>query len=126
MNIDVSEFRLKIYPKDFNLTKSFYEDTLGFELEYSWDREGSKGAMFRVGDTILELLYPCESEINDYRSGISLMVDDVWSVSAYLKSAKIKVKRGLRDNPWGDTSFAIYDPDGFSVTFFTKTKEYRD
>lgn len=124
--LSVSEFRLKLYPKDFAAVRTFYEITLGFEVLDEWDRgETDKGVMFRVGPAVLEVLSPA----NDYRqitgSDLSLEVPDVNTLWEELKDI-VTVIFELRDNDWGDTSFCVADPEGFKVTFFTKQKDMDD
>lgn len=33
------------------------------------------------------------------------------------------ITHDLVDNPWGNMSFSIVDPEGFVITFFTKREE---
>ena len=123
----VQEFRLKLYPKDFYAQRTFYMDVLGFEIIHEWDREDSKGVMFNVGGTTLEFMWPIEEGLKDIAtgSGVSLAVDDVHSLFEELNNT-VQLAHKLRDNPWGDTSFGIVDPNGYKISFFTKTKEYDD
>ncbi len=119
----ITEFRLKLYPQDFTRVRAFYEQTLGFEVAGEWDRgESDRGVMFRVGPAVLELL----SLENGYEpvqgTDLSLEVPDVQNLWNDLQS-KAEVVFELRDNPWGDSSFCIADPEGFRLTFFSKTEE---
>lgn len=116
----VSEFRLKLYPKDFYKVRKFYEAELGYDVVNEWDRPGSKGVMFDVGGTILELLTPEAEYYPVVGSDVSWEVGAVWQLFETMKD-KPYVIRELKDNKWGDTSFLIQDPEGFKITFFTKT-----
>ena len=123
MDIKVSEFRLKLHPKNFHAVKEFYGDVLHFPVTDQWDNgEKDKGVMFSVGSTTLELLTPK----NDYPlagtggTSIALEVVDVMGLWNELRD-KTPVVFEPRDNSWGDTSFCISDPEGFQITFFTKT-----
>ena len=119
-DIHVTEFRLKLYPKDFLKVRAFYEKTLGFGVISEWDRgEYDRGVMFRVGPSILELLSPETAYQPIAGTGLSLEVADVRSLWLKLKDT-VTVIFALRDNDWGDSSFCIADPEGFEVTFFTK------
>ena len=115
-----SEFRLKLYPNDFKKVRDFYENILNFPLLDNWDGENS-GAMFNTGAGIVELLTSKEGYTPIRGTNLSLGVDDVWKLWEELKD-KVKVIHALRNNSWGDTSFRISDPEGFEITFFTKTK----
>ena len=123
---DIAEFRLKLYPKDFQTVQAFYEQTLGLPLLNEWDRgEHDKGVMFKVGTAVLELLTPEEAYRPITGVGLSLEVSDVHTLWQELQ-AKAPVIFTIRDNPWGDTSFCIADPEGFEVTFFTKKTNPKD
>ncbi|HMH70146.1 MAG TPA: VOC family protein [Candidatus Saccharimonadales bacterium] len=117
----VSEFRLKLYPKDFVAMRKFYEETLGFIVLNEWDRgETDRGVMFQVGSAVLEVLTPENAYQPIAGSGLSLEVPDVHELWTHLKD-EVPVIFELRDNSWGDTSFCIADPEGFELTFFTET-----
>jgi catechol 2,3-dioxygenase-like lactoylglutathione lyase family enzyme len=117
-----SEFRLKLYPKDFYKVKDFYENLLGYPIVDSWDGEESKGVMFDTGGAILELLTPKGEYLPFQGSDISLKVDNVWELWERLKDYPSIVK-ALDSYSWGDTGFKIADPEGFKISFFTSTKE---
>jgi len=124
-SIKITEFRLKLYPKDFYEQRTFYKDVLGFGILHEWDREDSKGVMFNIGGTVLEFMWPVEEGLEDIStgSGLSLAVKDTHSLYSELKG-KVTLSHELRVNPWGDTSFGIIDPSGYRISFFTKHKEY--
>lgn len=118
----VSEFRLKLYPQDFYKVREFYEKELGYTVVNEWDRPDSKGAMFDVGGTTLELL----SAENEHKpivgTDVSWRVNNVWKLYETMKDRPYVI-RGLKDNDWGDTSFHVQDPEGFKITFFTSTEK---
>ena len=116
----VSEFRLKLYPKNFEKSKSFYKDLLGYPVYKEWDRGlNDKGIMFDVGNVTLELLSPEKEFVPLQGSGVSLEVKDVHKLWDNIKD-KANIIFKIRNNEWGDTSFGISDPDGYQITFFTK------
>ncbi len=116
-----TEFRLKLYPRDFSLVRSFYQDTLLFPIIEEWDNGGAdQGVMFDSGPAIIELLSSDHPATAISGCSLSLAVDDVHSLWQKFKDASYIV-HPLRHNSWGDTSFAIHDPEGFQITFFTKT-----
>ncbi|MDN5274823.1 MAG: lactoylglutathione lyase [Candidatus Saccharibacteria bacterium] len=119
----VTEFRLKLYPKDFPKVRAFYEEGLGFQVINQWDRgDTDKGVMLQVGPAILELLSPEDGYEQIKGVDLSLEVSNVWGMHEVIKDEPF-IARGIVDNPWGDTSFSIVDPEGFGITFFTKRKE---
>jgi catechol 2,3-dioxygenase-like lactoylglutathione lyase family enzyme len=109
-----------IFPKDFQKSKDFYHNELGFEITNEWDRgEQDKGTMFQVGNTTLELLSPKDDYQPIAGVSVALEVEDVqglWKNWA----GKPNVIFPLRDNEWSDTSFCISDPEGLELIFFTK------
>lgn len=117
----VSQFRLKLYPKDFQKLRNFYEQTLQFPVIHEWN-EGTDdlGVMFDTGSAIIELLSP---DIYKPVVGcdISLEVENVQKLWENFKNTDYVV-HALRHNEWGDTSFEIKDPEDFQITFFTKDK----
>ncbi len=118
----VIEFRLKLYPRDFYKSREFYEHELGYMVTDEWDRPDSKGVMFYVGGTTLELLSP-EAEFKQFSGvDVSWRVDDVWKLYESMKYKPYLI-RGLKDTDWGDTSFHIVDPEGFRITFFSETNK---
>lgn len=116
-----NEFRLKLYPSNFKKVKDFYENILNFPLLDSWGGE-TNGAMFNTGAGVIELLTPKQEYISVLGTAVSLGVDDVWKLWKEIKD-KVKIVHAIRDNSWGDTSFRISDPEGFEITFFTKTNK---
>lgn len=117
---EVTEFRLKLYPKDFVTVRRFYQQHLSFEVLHEWDRsENDKGVMFNVGGTTLEILSLEDGYSPIAGVGLSLAVKDVERLWEKLKN-DFNVIHELRNNKWGDTSFCISDPEGLQITFFTK------
>lgn len=119
--VEVKQFRLKLYPNDFALVRDFYETYLRLPVVNEWDRgNDDKGVMFNVGGTVLELLSP----ENRYKplagADLSLEVPNVHALWEQMKDND-RIVHPIRDNPWGDTSFCIADPEGFEITFFTKS-----
>ncbi len=114
------EFRLKLYPKDFDLVRSFYAETLEFPITHEWNSsDDNRGVMFDVGGTTLELLSPEDGYQPIVGSGLSLEVADVKELWEKFRSQDF-ITQELRHNSWGDTSFQIRDPEGFKISLFTK------
>jgi len=116
-----TEFRLKLYPKDFFKVKDFYENTLGYPIVNSWDNEDDKGVMFDTGVAIIEMLTPREGYLPIQGSNISLQVKDVEALWEKLKNHP-SIVQPLKLRSWGDMSFRILDPEGFRISFFTTQK----
>ncbi len=118
--LEIGEFRLKLYPKDFAKVRSFYEDKMSLSVIKEWDRgDDDRGVMFRVGTAVLELLSSKQSYKPISGVDVSLETSDVRGLWVKMKDSD-NVVFPLRDNEWGDTSFCVTDPEGFKITFFTK------
>lgn len=116
----VKEFRLKMYPKNFNQERHFYEKILEFPVIKEWDRgEEDQGVMFDTGNGIVELLTPENEYAPISGCDVSLEVSDVWELWKKFDGSD-NIIFPIRDNDWGDTSFCIADPEGFEITFFSK------
>ena len=118
--VQVTEFRLKLYPKDFALVRNFYEEHLQFPVVNEWDRgDKDKGVMFNIGGTILELLTPEDDYKPITGCDLSLEVPDVAELWEQMKNGD-NILHPIRDNSWGDTSLRIADPEGYAISFFTR------
>lgn len=116
----VSEFRLKLYPKNFELVRDFYAKILNFPIIKEWNEgKNNRGVMFNTGGATLELLSPENEHQPVTGCGLSLEVSDVRKLWKKFEKAD-NVVHPLRDNEWGDTSFGISDPEGLKISFFTK------
>ncbi len=116
-----TQFRLKLYPKDFYKVKDFYENVLGYPILNSWDGVDDKGVMFDTGVAIIELLTPKDRYVPIGGSNVSLQVADVWALWEKLKDHPNIVKP-LSLASWGDMGFRMVDPEGYQITFFTPEK----
>ena len=116
----VSEFRFKMYPNDFDKVRSFYLEELGFSILNEWNRSpDDRGVMFDVGGTTLELLTREQPYVPLVGCDLSLEVENINELFESMQD-KEYVTRGLKHNSWGDTSFRIVDPEGLSISLFTK------
>lgn len=116
----VIEFRLKLYPKDFDTVRNFYENLLTYPVTKEWNRGNEdKGVMFDTGGAIIELLTPEADYTPIQGMDLSLGVADVATLWEHLRE-QVPVIFPLRHNAWGDSSFCISDPEGLKITFFTK------
>jgi catechol 2,3-dioxygenase-like lactoylglutathione lyase family enzyme len=117
---EVNEFRLMLYPKDFDRVRNFYNNVLGYDVVKEWDRGvDDRGVMFSVGGVTLELLTSPDEYEPVQNAALSLKVGDVNALFESIKDEVLVVYKP-RHNSWGDTSFKIKDPEGFEITFFTK------
>ncbi len=117
-----NQFRLKLYPKNFEKVKDFYENLLAYPIIKSWDGADGSGVMFDTGVAIIELLTPKNGYVKIQGCNLSLQVVDIWILWEKLKNHPNIVKP-LNLRPWGDVSFRITDPEGFQISFFTPNSQ---
>jgi len=121
-------FRFTYFTDKYVETFNFYKDKLGFNLEHSWDRnEHDKGALFKAGAGLIEILHRPNDEENRY-SGLDYRIPQgvfiglqVWNVDDLFNTYKtigIPFKKELTDQPWGHRSFYILEPNGLVLSFF--------
>ena len=121
--VTIKEFRLMLYPKDFEASRNFYEKHLQFPVMHSWDEgDDDKGVMFNLGGTTLELMSPEKNKHNvSSPTHLSLAVPDVHELWEQMKDGD-NIIHPIRNNSWGDTSFAISDPEGHRLIFYSPNK----
>ena len=125
---ELGAFRFAYFTKIFGETCRFYEETLRFHVEHSWDRSANdKGAVFRVGAGLIEvLLFPDGDQHKfaglDYRSPQgAFMVIQVWDIDdqfSRLKSSGVRFEQEITDQSWGHRSFSVIEPNGLILFFF--------
>lgn len=102
----------------FDRRFQFYNNTLKLNCITSWNRGSDRGAIF-----VMSKSTRIEIQTNNVRPhhGIRMShkIPDVWKTWNLLKD-KVRIIYPLRDNPWSDTSFGFYDPDGFEIEFWTR------
>lgn len=108
-NLTTVEIKAFVPAKDFDVSKSFYQD-LGFTV--AWSSDGL--AYVRQGNTSF-LLQEFPEGIDNFM--MHLLVQDVDAWWSHVQDQGIVAKYGvmiepLSDKPWGLRDFAISDPTG--------------
>jgi uncharacterized glyoxalase superfamily protein PhnB len=108
---------------DMAASLAFYRDVLGFELKDSVpDAPPFVFAWLERGDVKIFLndAKPVVAEFTTLRAGntstLFIIVNDVDGLHAEI-SSRSRVVMGLKDQFYGMREFAIFDPDGYLVTF---------
>ena len=113
-------FYVFIYVSDFERSKRFYGDTLGWKI--GTDEDGVAG--FAFGDAYLIIHRESRPEgERQYGGGMwaAVKVDDAAAAHAELKSKGVKVGE-LLDQPWDERQFYFDDPDGYHWSFGQATR----
>lgn len=122
------EFRAMLVVADFPASLRFYETLLGLRRVMAWDNGHGPGALLSLGPgRTLELrgAQPAGGQVTGAAPGERLMlgiaVADAQAAHDALVAADVAIVRRLKDNPWGDRSFAVRDPDGVRVWVYQIT-----
>ncbi|MBT8394215.1 MAG: VOC family protein [Bacteroidia bacterium] len=128
MKDDLGTFRFTYFTDKYDETYNFYKNKLAFSLEHSWDRnENDKGALFKIGQGLIEILKrPKDSENNypalDYRmpQGVftGIQVSNIDKLFKKFKAKEIPFKQEIINQPWGHRSFYVQEPNGLVLGFY--------
>lgn len=110
---------ITLFVEDLAETKRFYAEV--FELPVYF--EDADSAVFRFGDTLINLLTATEAPeliapavvadaASGSRSQFTLQVDDVDARCAQLRAKGVKLLNGPVDRPWGPRTASFQDPGG--------------
>ena len=124
-----------VIARDADASMAFYENVLGFE-ETSALRapDGSViHGMARSGDVMIQFS-PAETrgfelkpdQVLGHGVTFSMHVDDDQDIDAYYATVVAnggKITEPIVDQPWGDRSFTVVDPDGYQLMFSKLVRE---
>jgi catechol 2,3-dioxygenase-like lactoylglutathione lyase family enzyme len=108
---------IALFAHDYEKSRSFYGDFLGFEEPYSLKKTDGSPIMtfFKVNDHQYIELYPEYEANSDRLSHISLETDDIEALRIYLASKGVPVPAHAQQARIGNLSFEITDPAGHEV-----------
>jgi catechol 2,3-dioxygenase-like lactoylglutathione lyase family enzyme len=128
MNENAGTFRFTYFTDKYDETCDFYKNKLAFSLEHFWNRnEDDKGALFKIGQGLIEILQRPKDPENkysalDYRmpqgvfTGIQVLnIDELFNI---YKAKEIPFKQEIINQPWGHRSFYVYEPNGLVLGFY--------
>jgi catechol 2,3-dioxygenase-like lactoylglutathione lyase family enzyme len=106
---------------DLARSKRFYGETLGWTL--GTDEADVAGFRFGSGYLVIHTDDRPHGEARRYAGGmhVAVQVDDVDAQHARLATLGVRVS-ALRDQPWGERSFTLDDPDGYVWTYGQATR----
>ena len=113
-------FAITLFTENLEQAKEFYQNAFGLSIEY----EDSNSAVFKFGDTLVNLLRITEAkgliepaQVANRESGtrfvFTISVDDVDAMCAELTSRGVKLLNGPLDRPWGIRTASFMDPAGY-------------
>ena len=101
-----------IYAHDYEKSRAFYGQFLGFEEPYSLQNPDGSASMtfFKINDRQTIELFPERQEGADRLNHISFETDDIEALRVYLASKGVKVPSEAHRARIGNLGFNITDP----------------
>jgi catechol 2,3-dioxygenase-like lactoylglutathione lyase family enzyme len=115
-----SIFAVTLFTEDLDSSKEFYQRVFELPIDY----EDADSAVFRFGDTLINLLKIKQADelitpakVADRAAGsrfqFTIQVDDVDAMCAWLAQRGVSLLNGPMDRPWGIRTATFMDPAGY-------------
>jgi len=108
---------IAIYAADYEKSRAFYRDFLGFEEPYSLPNPNGTPSMtfFKINERQYIELFPETAAKTDRLNHISIETDDAEGMRKYLASRGVAVPQTVGKGRIGNSNFNIKDPEGHTV-----------
>lgn len=108
---------ISLYAHDYEASRAFYRDFLGFEEPYSLKNPDGSPSMtfFKINDRQFIELSPERAPGADRLNHYALETDDAEAMRKYLASRGVTVPNHTPKGRIGNLNFMIKDPEGHSV-----------
>ncbi len=108
---------IAVYAKDFEASRAFYRDFLGFAEPYSLQNADGSPSMtfFKVNERQYIELFPERAAGTDRLNHIAIETDDAEGMRQYLAAKGVKVPEKVGTGRIGNSNFNIVDPEGHTV-----------
>jgi catechol 2,3-dioxygenase-like lactoylglutathione lyase family enzyme len=108
---------IALYAADFEKTRAFYRDFLGFAEPYTLTNpDGTPSvAFFKINERQYIELFPERAANSDRLNHISIETDDAEALRRHLAAKGVKVPDRVNKVRIGNSAFNITDPDGHTV-----------
>lgn len=108
---------ISLYAHDFEKSRAFYRDFLGFEEPYSLTKPDGTPSMafFKINDRQFIELSPEKAPGTDRLNHYAIQTDDAEAMRAYLQSRGVQVPDHVPKGRIGNLNFMIKDPEGHSI-----------
>ena len=114
--------RVLVGTNDYEGSSAFYEDVLGFPIAETWDDPDGRGTLFKATDgAVIELVEDSPHHPYEPPRGVTVAIEvpDVDALHGRVTAAGIIPTEALGNRPWGHRNFAIDDPSGLPLVFFS-------
>lgn len=108
---------IAIYASDYEKSRSFYRDFLGFEEPYSLTNANGTPSMtfFKVNEKQYIELFPGKDPNTDRLNHISIETGDAEAMRNYLAANGVTVPANVGKGRIGNSNFNIKDPEGHTI-----------
>ena len=108
---------IAIYAADYEKSRAFYRDFLGFEEPYSLANPDGTPSMtfFKINERQYIELFPETAPHTDRLNHIAIETDNAEAMRAYLASRGVAVPKQVGKGRIGNSNFNIKDPEGHTV-----------
>lgn len=108
---------IAVYAHDYEASRAFYRDFLGFEEPYSLSNADGTPSLtfFKVNERQYIELFPEREPATDRLNHISIETDNAEAMRAYLASKGVAVPAKVGKGRIGNSNFNIKDPEGHTV-----------
>jgi lactoylglutathione lyase len=108
---------IALYAADYEKSRAFYRDFLGFDEPYSLSRPDGTPAMtfFKINERQYIELFPETAAGSDRLSHISIETDDAEAMRRYLGAQGVEVPAHVSKGRIGNSNFNVKDPEGHTV-----------
>ena len=113
-------FAITLFTENLEQAKEYYQNVFGLSIDF----EGPTSAVFKFGDTLINLLEITQAneliepaKVANRESGtrfvFTIRVDDVDTMCTELAKRGVKLLNGPMDRPWGIRTASFMDPAGY-------------
>ena len=108
---------IAIFAADYEKSRAFYRDFLGFEEPYSLTKADGTPSMtfFKINERQYIELSPETAPNTDRLNHISIQTDNAEGMRKYLASRGVAVPKAVSKGRIGNSNFNIKDPEGHTV-----------
>jgi catechol 2,3-dioxygenase-like lactoylglutathione lyase family enzyme len=108
---------IAVFAADYEKSRAFYHDFLGFEEPYSLSKPDGTPSMtfFKINERQYIELFPETTPKSDRLNHISIQTDNAEAMRKYLASRGVTVPKVVGKGRIGNSNFNIKDPDGHTV-----------
>ena len=108
---------IAIYAADYEKSRAFYRDFLGFAEPYSLSNADGTPSLtfFKINERQYIELFPEKEPKTDRLNHISIQTDNIEAMRKYLASRGIAVPKSVGKGRIGNSNFDITDPDGHTI-----------